>query len=152
MKARLALGSLALSAAALVGLALSEGYTDRAVQPLPGDKWTYGFGTTEGVKAGDTISPPKALERKLRDVQNFEGAIKQCVRVPLAQGEYDAFVSLAYNIGADAFCKSTLVRLLNAGDYAGACQQILRWDRFKGERVRGLTLRREREYQQCISA
>lgn len=144
--------SLVLSAAALVGLALSEGFTDRAVQPLPGDKWTYGFGTTEGVKPGDTITPPKALERKLRDVQSFEGAIKRCVQVPLAQGEYDAYVSLAYNIGAEAFCKSTLVRLLNAGDYAGACKQILRWDRFKGQPVRGLTLRREREYQTCISA
>lgn len=149
---RVQAGSLVLSAAALVGLALSEGYTDRAVQPLPGDKWTYGFGTTEGVRPGDTITPPKALERKLRDVQAFEGAIRRCVQVPLSQGEYDAFVSLAYNIGPDAFCKSTLVRLLNAGDYAGACQQILRWDRFKGERVRGLTLRRQREYETCISA
>ncbi len=148
---RVQLASLTLSAAALVGLALSEGYTDRAVQPLPGDKWTVGFGTTEGVKAGDTIAPPKALERKLRDVQNFEGALKQCVTAPLAQHEYDAYVSLAYNIGSTAFCSSTLVRLLNAGDYAGACQQILRWDKFKGQPVRGLTVRREREYRQCIS-
>lgn len=148
---RVQLASLTLSAAALVGLALSEGFTDRAVQPLPGDKWTYGFGTTEGVRPGDTITPPKALERKLRDVQNFEGALKQCVTVPLAQHEYDAYVSLAYNIGSTAFCGSTLVRLLNAGDYAGACQQILRWDRFKGQPVRGLTLRRQREHALCIS-
>lgn len=148
---RAQLASLTLSAAALVGLALSEGFTDRAVQPLPGDKWTYGFGTTEGVKAGDTISPPKALERKLRDVQAFEGALKQCVTAPLAQHEYDAYVSLAYNIGSTAFCNSTLVRLLNAGDYAGACKQILRWDKFKGQPVRGLTQRRQREYEQCIS-
>lgn len=148
---RVQAGSLVLSAAALVGLALSEGYTDRAVQPLPGDKWTYGFGTTEGVRPGDTITPPKALERKLRDVQAFEGAIKRCVQVPLSQGEYDAFVSLAYNIGPDAFCASTLVRLLNAGDYAAACRQILRWDKFKGQAVRGLTLRRQREHETCIS-
>jgi len=103
------LASLTLSASALVWLAMSEGFTDRAIQPLPGDKWTYGFGTTDGVKPGDTISPPKALERKLRDVQAFEGALKQCVTVPLAQGEYDAYVSLAYNIGGTAFCSSTLV-------------------------------------------
>lgn len=145
------LAGLVLSAAALVGLALSEGYTDRAVQPLPGDKWTYGFGTTEGVKPGDKITPPKALERKHRDVQTFEGAVKRCVQVPLSQGEYDAFVSLAYNIGADAFCSSTLVRKANAEDYQGACREILRWDRFKGQQVRGLTLRRQREYETCIS-
>lgn len=142
---------LVLSAAALVGLALSEGYTDRAVQPLPGDVPTIGFGTTEGVRMGDTITPPRALERKLRDVQKFEGALKSCVRVPLAQHEYDAFVSLAYNIGPQAFCSSTLVRKLNVGDYAGACAEILRWDKFKGQPVRGLTLRRQREYELCIS-
>lgn len=148
---RTRLAGLTLSAAALVGLALSEGYTDRAVQPLPGDKWTVGFGTTDNVKPGDTISPPKALERKLRDVQAFEGALKQCVTVPLAQHEYDAYVSLAYNIGSTAFCSSTLVRLLNAGEYRAACDQILRWDKFKGQPVRGLTQRRQREHQRCIS-
>lgn len=148
---RVQAGSLVLSAAALVGLALSEGFTDRAVQPLPGDKWTIGFGTTEDVRPGDTIAPPKALERKLHDVQAFEGALKRCVTVPLGQHEYDAYVALAYNIGSTAFCNSTLVRLLNAGDYAGACKQILRWDRFKGQPVRGLTLRRQREYETCIS-
>ena len=151
MNRRTGITTLALSATALVALALSEGYTPRAVQPLPGDKPTIGFGTTDGVRMGDTITPPKALERKLRDVQAFEGAIKQCVRVPLSQGEYDAYVSLAYNIGSAAFCKSTLVRELNAGNYAAACKQILRWDRFKGQQIRGLTLRREREYQTCIS-
>ena len=151
MNRRTGIATLALSATALVALALSEGYTGKAVQPLPGDKPTIGFGTTDGVRMGDTITPPKALERKLRDVQAFEGAIKQCVRVPLSQGEYDAYVSLAYNIGSKAFCGSTLVRELNAGNYDAACKQILRWDKFKGKPVRGLTLRREREYQTCIS-
>ena len=98
---------------------------------------------------GDTITPPKALERKLRDVQAFEGALKQCVNVPLYQHEYDAYVSLSYNIGSKAFCGSTLVRKLNAQDYAGGCREILRWDKFKGKPVRGLTLRRERERAQC---
>lgn len=148
---RVQIASLVLSASALVGLALSEGYTEQAVQPLPGDKWTNGFGTTENVKPGDRTTPPKALERKLRDVQTFEGAIKQCVNVPMTQTEYDAYVSLAYNIGSQAFCNSTLVRLLNAGDYSAACDQILRWDRFKGQPVRGLTLRRQREHTLCIS-
>ena len=148
---RVQTSSLVLSAAALVGLALSEGYTDRAVQPLPGDKWTYGFGTTEGVKAGDTIAPPKALERKLRDVQKFEGAIKQCVTAPLTQNEYDAYTQLTYNIGSGAFCSSTLVRKLNSFDYAGACQEILRWDRFNGQPKKGLADRRHREYQTCLS-
>ena len=142
--------TISLSAAALVGIVVSEGYTDRAVIPVPGDVPTIGFGTTEGVKMGETTTPPKALARALQDVGRYEGAVRQCVKVPLHQHEYDAYVSLAYNIGSRAFCSSTLARKLNEGDYPGACREILRWDRFKGQPLRGLTIRREREYRQCI--
>lgn len=142
--------SLKLSAVALVALALHEGYTNNAIQPLPGDKWTYGFGTTENVKKGDTITPPKALERKLNDITKFESALRQCVVVPLHQYEYDAYISLSYNIGSNAFCGSTLVALLNQEMYNEACEQVLRWDKFKGSAVRGLTIRRQSEYKQCI--
>lgn len=147
---RTQLASLTLSAAALVGIALHEGYRDRAYVPVPGDVPTIGFGTTQGVKPGDTITPPKALQRALQDVQQFEGAIKRCVTVPLHQHEYDAYISLSYNIGQTAFCSSTLVRKLNAQDYEGACKQILRWDRFKGQPLPGLTKRRQDEFKQCM--
>ena len=150
MKARIVIGALTLSASALVGIAVHEGYRGEAYIPVKGDKPTLGYGTTDGVKPGDTIEPVQALVRKLQDVQRFEGALKQCVRVPLHQHEYDAFLSLAYNIGPGAFCGSTLVRRLNAGDYAGACAEILRWDRFRGEPLRGLTLRRQAENRQCL--
>jgi lysozyme len=150
VKPRVVLAGLTLSASALVGLLVHEGYTDRPVQPLPGDKLTIGFGTTEGVRPGDRVTPPQALVRALQDVQKFEGALKQCVKVPLHQYEYDAFISLSYNIGASAFCRSTLVRKLNAGDYTGACQEILRWTRFQGQPVRGLILRREAENRKCL--
>lgn len=106
---------------------MNEGYTDRAVIPIPGDVPTIGFGTTEGVKMGDRITPPVALGRALSDASKFEGAIKRCVTVPLHQYEYDAYFDLAYNIGGAAFCGSTLVKKLNAGDYAGACAEISRW-------------------------
>ena len=150
MKARIVIGALTLSASALVGIAVHEGYRGEAYIPVKGDVPTIGFGTTAGVKSGDTIEPVQALVRKLADVQRFEGALQQCVRVPLHQHEYDAFLSLAYNIGPGAFCGSTLVRRLNAGDYAGACAEILRWDRFRGEPLRGLTLRRQAENRQCL--
>ena len=150
MRSRQVIAALSLSASALVGIALHEGYSDRAITPVKGDVPTIGFGTTDGVRMGDTITPPKALARALTDVQKFEGALKRCVRVPLHQHEYDAYTSLTYNIGSGAFCGSTLVRLLNDGKYEDACAQILRWDRFKGQPLRGLTLRRQREYQQCM--
>lgn len=149
---RTQLASLTLSAAALVGIALHEGYSPVAYTPVPGDVPTIGFGTTEGVKLGDKITPPQALARALTDIQKFEGALKQCVTVPLHQHEYDAYISLSYNIGSGAFCGSTLVRKLNAGDYAGACKEILRWDKFKGKPLRGLTLRRQQEYRLCTGS
>ena len=146
---RTAIGGIVLSASALVGIALHEGYSDQAIIPVPGDVPTIGFGTTGGVALGDNITPPKALARALTDIQKFEGALKKCVTVPLHQYEYDAYVSLAYNIGPTAFCNSTLVKRLNAEAYAAACQQILVWDKFKGKPLPGLTKRRQEEYRQC---
>lgn len=146
---RAQVASLVLSAAALVGIVMHEGYSSRAIIPVPGDVPTIGFGTTEGVKMGDTINPPKALQRALADVGKFEGALKRCVKVPLFQHEYDAYLSLSYNIGSGAFCGSTLVRKLNAQDYAGACMEILKWDKFKGAALPGLSDRRKQEFKQC---
>jgi lysozyme len=147
---RVNLAALALSAAALVGIVTYEGYTDSAVIPVPGDVPTIGFGTTDGVKMGDRTTPVAALGRALKDIQTYEGAVKRCVRVPLYQHEYDAYISLSYNIGPTAFCNSTLVRKLNNLDYEGACKEVLRWDKFQGKPLRGLTIRRQSEYRQCI--
>ena len=144
--------ALTLSATALVAILLHEGYRENAYIPVAGDVPTIGFGTTKEVKLGDRISPELALQRANRDIQLFEGAIKSCVSVPLTQYEYDAYTSLAYNIGSGAFCNSTLVKLLNQGKYEEACKQILRWDKFKGKPLAGLTKRRNEEYRRCINA
>ena len=152
IKPRLAITAFALSASAFVGLTMLENYREVAYIPMPGDVPTIGFGTTGGVRMGDTITPPKALARALSDAQKFEGALKKCVTVPLHQHEYDAYVSLMYNIGAQAFCNSTLVKKLNAGEYEAACQEIRRWNRQGGKASSGLTKRRETEYRQCMGA
>jgi lysozyme len=143
------IAGLALSASALVSIAAWEGYRGNAYRDIVGVP-TIGFGTTKGVKIGDTIDPVRALQRKMDDVQKFEGALKTCVKVPLHQHEYDAFLSLAYNIGPGAFCGSTLVRKLNAQDYEGACREILRWNRAGGQVVQGLANRREAEFKTCM--
>lgn len=152
---RTPVAALVLAASTLVGIALHEGYTDRAVIPVPGDVPTKGFGTTtnpdgSSVKMGDTTTPPRALVDLLRDASKFERAVKRCAPVPMYHYEFSAFVSLTYNIGEGAFCSSTLVRKLKAGDYAGACQEILRWDKVGGRVVRGLTIRRQAEHKLCI--
>lgn len=157
---RTLIAALVLSAAGLVGIAVDEGYTAKAVpDPVKGTLVpTVGFGTTGGVRMGDTTTPVKALQRKLSDVQAFEGALKTCVKVPLHQYEYDAFINLAYNIGPAAFCGSTLVKRLNTVDYPGACQAILMWKKVGSvdcsapgnTTCRGLWERRQRLHQQCL--
>ena len=111
---------------------------------------TIGFGSTEGVKLGDTISVPDALNRLEKDVRAAEDAVRSCVTVPLMPYEMDAYVSLAYNIGQARFCGSTLVKKLNAGDYRGACEEIKRWHFAGGKSLKGLVDRRAAEYRRCI--
>ena len=147
---RLAISSLFLSAATLVGIALHEGYSQKAYLPTPNDVQTIGFGTTKGVKAGDTITPERALVRLLEDAGTFEQAVKRCAPVPMHPHEFSAFVSLTYNIGPGAFCRSTVAKHLNAGDYTGACDAILMWDKQAGKTLRGLTIRRKKERDQCL--
>ena len=149
---RTQVAALSLSAAALVGLALHEGYRENAYIPVPGDVPTIGFGTTEDVELGDKTTPERALVRLLKDANKFELSVQSCVKVPLHQYEYDAYVSLTYNIGPRAFCGSTLVKRLNQSDYSGACLEILKWDKFKGKPLPGLTKRRQEEYLKCIGS
>ena len=144
------IAALSLSATTLVAIVLHEGYKDMAYIPTPGDVPTIGFGTTNVVKLGDKTTPTQALNRAMVDIQKFEGAVKSCVQVPLTQGEYDAYISLSYNIGSSAFCNSTLVKRLNQSEYALACQEILRWNRFQGKELAGLTKRRQEEYLKCL--
>lgn len=142
--------SLVLTASVLVSIAVDEGFVGNAYTPVKGDVPTIGFGTTEGVKVGDKITPERALVRLLNDADKFAQAVKKCAPVPMYQYEFDAYVSLTYNIGSGAFCNSTLVKKLNTYDYEGACKEILRWDKFKGQPLKGLTLRRQREYNLCM--
>ena len=158
---RIVIGALSLSAAALVGIAQLEGYTEKAVQPLPGDKWTNGFGSTtndagKALHPGEAVTPPQALARKLRDVRQFEGELKGCVTSELTQGEYDSLVSLAYNIGGKAVCKSTMVRLHNERRHSEACAQFDRWTMYQGKDCRapssncgGIVKRRAEERAMC---
>lgn len=157
-RTRLAVAALSLSAAGLVGIANWEGFAPVAQPPVAGDVPTYGYGATRRadgspVRAGETITPPAALALAARQIrQDFEPAIRGCITVPLTQGEYDAYTSLSYNIGPRAFCGSTLARRLNAGDYPGACAEILRWDKFRGRQIQGLTNRRRDEFHRCVGS
>lgn len=111
----------------------------------PADIPTIGYGTTSGVKMGDTITKERAEELLREDVKRFEAQVFRLVKVPLSQGQFDALVSFVYNLGAGNLSNSTLLRLLNAGDYAGAAAQFDRWTKAGGKVLPGLVRRRAAE-------
>lgn len=97
------------------------------------------------VKLGDKITKDQAKEYKLHDLKEFKSTVNTSVKVPLTQNQYDALVSLSYNIGSGAFKNSTLLKKLNIGDYKGAAEQFLAWNKAGGKKVQGLVNRREAE-------
>jgi lysozyme len=118
--------------------------------------WTIGVGHTSAagspkVTPGMKISAAQADEILSRDLGIFERAVSAAVRVPLNQNEFDALVSLAFNIGGGAFAKSTLVKRLNAGDRRGAADAFLMWNKAGGKTLKGLTNRRVAERKQFLS-
>lgn len=153
--ARQIITGLALSATALIGIANHEAFRSKAYDDGVGVQ-TIGFGTTKGVKKGDTITVERALIRLGDDVGQFEREMKACLPpdLPLYQYEWDAYVSLAYNIGTGGFCKSTIVRKLKQSppDYKGACESIKLWNKAGGKVMQGLVKRRQDEYNKCMGA
>lgn len=144
--------TLTASAALLGAVAGYEGYSQQAYKDAVGVP-TIGFGTTAGVRPGDRADPVRAVQRLSADVQAHAREAARCIGdVPLYQHEYDAYVSLAYNVGAPAFCGSTLVRKLRADppDYPGACAELLRWTYAGGKQLPGLVKRRQAEYLLCM--
>lgn len=158
LRPRLLPAFLTVSAAALIGVAVHEGYRETAYRDPVGIP-TVGFGATvhaDGatpVQMGDRLPPVRALITLGAHVGRTEQVLRQCIGpVPLAQHEWDAYVSLAYNVGATRICSSTIVRLLHQTppDYAGACRQIGRLVYAGGRRLPGLEARRAAEMRLCL--
>ena len=113
---------------------------------------TIGYGTTvypddRRVKAGDVCTRAQAESFMAHDLKRFEQTVSSAVTVPLNQHQFDALVSLTYNIGQGAFRDSTLLRKLNAKDYLGAAAQFDVWNRGGGRVLQGLVNRRAVERQ-----
>lgn len=112
---------------------------------------TIGYGAThyangEPVTMNDPdITLAQANELLKRMIPQYESIIDRLVTVPLNQNQYDALVLFVYNIGEPQFGKSTLLRLLNAGDYDGAAKQFSRWKYSGGKVFKGLVTRRAKE-------
>ena len=112
--------------------------------------WTIGFGTIKypngvRVKKGDTCTEAQAESYLKNDLVKFENAINRLVKVPLNQNQFDALSSFTYNLGETNLSSSTLLKKLNAKDYAGTADQFPRWNKAGGKVMNGLTRRREAE-------
>ena len=111
-----------------------------------GAPWTIGWGTTRGVRQGMTITQDEADLLLAEDVNTFAAAVNRLVKVPLNQNQFDALTSFAYNVGSSNLGSSTLLRLLNEGDYEGAAGQFGRWVKGgDGGTLPGLVRRRAAE-------
>lgn len=130
------------------GLALTqsfEGCKLTAYQDVVGI-WTIGYGHTgRDVYKGLTITQNQATALLLKDVQTSADCVNRLVGVPLQQDEFDALVDFVFNVGTGNFSTSTLLKLLNAGDFEGAAGQFERWDKAGGVVVAGLLRRRKAE-------
>lgn len=131
-----------------------EGFVDHWY-PDPGKGWdvpTCCYGHT------DAAGPPYYRDTKARkftmadgkailarDLEKVRANVETMVKVPLTDHQFGALVSLTYNIGEGAFARSTLLKRLNAGDYAAAGEQFARWNRSGGKVLNGLTRRRAAE-------
>jgi lysozyme len=112
---------------------------------------TIGFGTIrypngKAVSMSDpAITEEKALFFLEHEINEKTSAINKMLKVSVNQNQFDALVSFAYNVGVGALQKSTLLKLLNSGDYAAAAEQFLRWNKAGGKELAGLTRRRQAE-------
>lgn len=111
---------------------------------------TIGYGCTVGVTKDDvlnkrTLSAQEAEDMLAHELAGFCSGVEKCVLIPINQNQFDALVAFSYNVGLGSLQKSTLLKLLNAGDVSGAAEQFLRWNKAGGVEVKGLTRRRQAE-------
>ena len=165
-KARLIVASLTLSAAALIGIAVEEGYTESAVIPTKNDRPTHGFGSTfkaDGtpVKMGDKTDPVRALVTMQAHISKEEAKFQQSLAgARLYQHEYDVYMDWVYQYGQGAWIKSSMRRHVLAGEYRQACDALLKY-RFAGgfdcstpgnRRCAGVWERQKARHAKCLSA
>ena len=107
--------------------------------------WTIGYGHTKDVKEGDKINQDEAEHLLEEEMPEYEGYVNDMVEVSLEQCQFDALVSWVYNLGPTNLKSSTLLKVLNEGDYDEVPFQIKRWNKAGGKVLEGLTRRREAE-------
>ena len=129
------------------GLALIkkfEGCELKAYQCSAG-VWTIGYGHTKDVVEGMEITQEQAEQMLVDELHEYESYINKYVTVALSQNQFDALVSWVYNLGPANLSASTMLKVLNSGEYEDVPAQIKRWNKAGGKVLEGLIRRREAE-------
>lgn len=145
-------GRHSITAAVSIAVSMAaafEGYVPVA-RPDPIGVPTYCYGETTNVQPGRVFTKDECKALLKVRIAQFANGIDKCITVEVPDKALASFIDLSYNIGTGAFCKSTLVKKLNAGDLAAACNEIMKWNRAGGRVLRGLTIRRRAEAEQCL--
>ena len=111
----------------------------------PAGVWTIGYGHTETAKKGMKISQAEADRLLVYDLSRFIQGVEESLDVTVNDNQFAALVSFAFNVGAGAFKKSTLLKKLNAGDFSSVPSELARWNKVGGKVSAGLTNRRAAE-------
>lgn len=147
--------AIALSASGLLLIAMHEGFSPDPYKDT-GGVVTNGFGNAT-ITPNKPVTVVKALEDLKVNTSATGTKVSQCVTTAMTQGQYDAYVSFAYNVGGNAFCKSTMAKKANAGDRIGSCKEFDKWVyvagkdcRIKSSNCSGIVQRRKTERELCL--
>lgn len=110
-----------------------------------------GYGHTDDVYMGMKIDKQQAEKLFIEDIEKAEACINSLVKVPLSQGQYDALISFTFCFGEKVFMRTAILKLLNDGDYNGAADKFLIWDRYQGRADSSMHLRREKEREMFLA-
>ena len=111
----------------------------------PAGVWTIGYGHTKGVYEGQEISQSEAEDMLRHELVEYENYVNTYVTAPLSQYQFDALVSWTYNLGGGNLKSSTMLKVLNEGNYEEVPNQMKRWNKAGGKVLQGLVRRREAE-------
>ena len=153
---KIALGTAAALTVALPFVQKWEGiWTTAKVDRIgTGQPVTYCYGQTDEfgkVKAGTKFTVEQCKEMLLASLPKYNAEISKCITVPISDTTRAAFVSMSYNIGTAAFCKSNVLKNINAGRPVDACNAMMNWVKARGVVVQGLVNRRKEEKALCLA-
>lgn len=143
--------AVAVAAASLVGA--WEGYYGKTYKDIVGVP-TVCYGETDKAAVAEgrkrTFTKAECLKMLSERLPEYDEGFKRCINREIPESVHIAMISVTYNIGIGGVCKSSMVRKINAGDFRGACDALLAWNRAGGRVVKGLDNRRRAERQVCL--